>query len=101
MPMSAPSYLGERDLEVGAGLLVDLEGLLEGRELDRPTLEPLKERVLDRPTLERLEDRLLGRLTLDRDLELLEGRLDRTEEELGLLDVRTRLLLRETLEPRE
>ena len=82
------SYLGGRGLEVGVGLLVGREGLLEDRGLDRPTLERVGELVLDR-------------LMLDRDLEGLEGRLDRTEEELGLLDVRTRLLLRETLEPRE
>ena len=79
-----PAYLRGRGLEVGAGLLLD------GRE-----------ELLERLTPERLEVRLLERLTLERDLELLEGRLDRTEEKVGLPDLRTAPLLRETLEPRE
>ncbi len=97
----SPGTLYLCGLEVGAGLLVDREGLLlELRELDRLTLERLEE-PLERLTLERLEDRLLERLTLGRDLEVVEGRLDRTEEEPDLLGDRTPLLLRETLEPRE
>ena len=81
-----PAYLGGRGLEVGAGLLLD------GRE-----------ELLERLTPERLEVRLLERLTLERDIELLEGRPDRVEEfeKVGLADLRTAPLLRETLEPRE
>ena len=88
---------------MGADLLVDRDRLLlEVRELDRPTLDRLGDLLLGRLTLDRDLEVLEGRLTLDRDLEVLEGRIDRTEEELGLLDVRTPLLLRrETLEPRE
>ena len=89
-------YLGGRGLEVGAGLLDGREELLE-----RLTPERLEVRLLERLMLERLEVRLLERLTPERDLELLEGRLGRTEEKVGLLDVRTAPLLRERLEPRE
>ena len=97
-----PAYLRGRDLEVGAGLLLD------GRErlLGRLTLERLEVRLLERLTLERLGLRLLGRLTLERlGLRLL-GRL--TLERLGLrllgrltLERLGLRLLRDTLEPRK
>ena len=90
-------YLGRR-VEVGADLLLD------GREelLERLTPERLLERLILERLLERLIlERLFERLTLERDLELLEGRLGRTEEDVGVPDVRTARLLRETLEPRE